>query len=25
MINLIKPNVGLWISSEPLPESPQIV
>jgi len=25
MINPIKPNIGLWISSEPSPESPQIV
>jgi len=25
MINPIKPNIGLWISSEPLPESLQIV
>jgi len=25
MINPIKPNKGLWISSEPSPESPQIV
>jgi len=25
MINLIKPNTGLWISSEPSPESLQIV
>jgi len=25
MIKLIKPNIGLWISSEPSPESLQIV
>jgi len=25
MINSIKPNIGLWISSEPSPESLQIV
>jgi len=25
MINPIKPNIGLWISSEPSSESPQIV
>jgi len=25
MINPIKPNIGLWISSEPSPESLQIV
>jgi len=25
MINPIKPNIGLWISSEPPPESLQIV
>jgi len=25
MINPVKPNIGLWISSEPSPESPQIV
>jgi len=25
MIKLIKPNTGLWISSEPSPESLQIV
>jgi len=25
MINSIKPNTGLWISSEPSPESLQIV
>jgi len=23
MVNLIKPNIGLWISSEPSPESLQ--
>jgi len=25
MINPIKPNIGLWLSSEPSPESLQIV
>jgi len=25
MINPIKPNIGLWISSEPPPESLQII
>jgi len=25
MIKLIKPNIGLWISSEPSSETPQIV
>jgi len=25
MINPIKPNIGLWISSEPSPESLQIL
>jgi len=25
MINPIKPNIGLWISSEPSPETLQIV
>jgi len=25
MINPIKPNIGLWISSEPSPEGLQIV
>jgi len=25
MINPIEPNIGLWIASEPSPESPQIV